>query len=82
LRGEEIKERYGRFADVECKDCSPACYALALAVAEDDQVVAYLAGMPVSQPNLFFASIQLLTGPDRMPAHPHGAHLTWLAPAR
>jgi len=67
LRAEEIKQRYRRFADVECKDYSPAYYALALAVAEDDQVVEFLAGMPVSQPNLFFASIQLLTGPDGMP---------------
>jgi hypothetical protein len=67
---------------VECKDCSPAYYALALAVAEDDQVVKILAGMPVSQPDLFFAPIQLLTGPDGMPAHRHGAHLTGLGPAR
>ena len=82
MRAEEIKQRYRRFADVECKDYSPAYYALALAVAEDDQVVKILAGMPVSQPDLFFAPIQLLTGPDGMPAHPHGAHLTWLEPAR
>lgn len=62
----DIKRQYRRFADVECRGYSEVYYQLALAVSEDDDVVAFIAGMPVTQPNLFFASIQLLTGPDGM----------------
>jgi hypothetical protein len=64
----DIKRRYRRFADVECKGYSDAYYELALAVAHDDDVVGFLATLPVTQPNLFFAAIQLLTGPQSMPA--------------
>ena len=64
---ERIKLSYRRFAEVECKGYSDAYYRLALAVCEADEVVGFLADMPVIQPNLFFAAIQLLTGPDRMP---------------
>ena len=62
-----IKRRYRQFADMECKGYSDVYYGLALAVSEDDEVVGFIAGMPVVQPNLFLASVQLLTGPDRMP---------------
>jgi hypothetical protein len=62
-----IKRRYRQFADAECKGYSDAYYRLALAVAEDDDVVGFVAEMPVIQPNLFFASVQFLTGPDGMP---------------
>ena len=62
-----IKRRYRQFADTECKGYSDAYYALALAVSEDEEVVGFIAEMPEIQPNLFFASIQLLTGPDGMP---------------
>lgn len=63
----DIKRRYRQFAERECKGYSDVYYGLALAVAEDDEVVGFIAGMLVVQPNLFFASIQLLTGPDGMP---------------
>ena len=63
-----IKRRYRQFADTECKGYSDAYYGLALAVSEDDDVAGFLAGMPVVQPNLFLASVQLLTGPDSMPS--------------
>jgi hypothetical protein len=63
----DIKQRYRRFADMECKGYSEILYALARAVSEDDEVLRFIAGMPVIQPNLFFASIQFLTGPDSMP---------------
>ena len=63
----DIKRSYRRFADVECKGYSDVYYGLALAVSEDDEVVGFIAEMPVVQPNLFFASVQLLTGPDSMP---------------
>ena len=62
-----IKRRYRQFADAECKGYSDIYYELALAVSEDDEVVDFIAEMPVVQPNLFFASIQFLTGPNRMP---------------
>jgi hypothetical protein len=62
-----IKERYRQFADMECKGYSDVYYRLALAVSEDDEVVGFIADMPVIQPNLFFATIQFLTGPDSLP---------------
>lgn len=62
-----IKRRYRQFADMECKGYSDLYYGLALAVSEDDEVVGFLAELPVVQPNLFLASIQWLTGPDHMP---------------
>lgn len=62
-----IKRRYRQFADLECKAYSDLYYRLALAVSEDDEVVRFITDMPVTQPNLFFASIQLLTGPASVP---------------
>src|SRR6185436_3088378 len=56
------------FAEVECKGYSDTYYRLALAVADDDAMVGFIAGMPVTQPNLFFASVQLLAGAEGMPA--------------
>ena len=53
---------------MECRGYSEAYYRLALAVAEDDDVVGFLSRMPVAQPNLFFASVQLLAGRDHMPS--------------
>jgi hypothetical protein len=64
----DVRRRYREFADRECKGYSQAYYRLALAVAEDGDVAAFVAAMPVIQPNLFFASIQFLTGSERMPA--------------
>ncbi len=63
-----IKHRYRQFADAECKGYSELYYELARAVSADDEVVGFISEMPVFQPNLFFAAIQLLTGPDGMPA--------------
>ena len=63
-----IKLRYRQFADRECKGYSDAYYQLALAVADDDEVIRFLAPMPVIQPNLFFASIQFLVGREHMPS--------------
>jgi len=67
----EIAERYRRFADLECKGYSEAYYRLALAVAEDAQVLSFLAPLPVWQPNLFFATLQFLAGTHDMPADGH-----------
>jgi hypothetical protein len=62
-----IKLRYRRFADLECRGYSEVYYRLALAVSEDEGVVDFIRGMPVTQPNLFFAAVQFLAGPDGMP---------------
>jgi hypothetical protein len=63
----EIVAAYRRFAEIECRGYSEAYEHMALAVADDSVVIRFLAEMPVSQPNLFFASVQCLTGPARMP---------------
>ena len=63
----EVKRRYRQFADRECRGYSEAYDRLALAVSEDDEVAGFIAAMPVTQPNLFLASVQLLTGHDAMP---------------
>ncbi len=59
--------RYRQFAETECRGYSDAYYRLALAVAEDGDIIRFIAAMPVIQPNLFFASVQFLTGPAGMP---------------
>lgn len=64
---EHIKTEYRRFAENECRGNSDHYFDLARAVADEDQVIEFIAQMPVTQPNLFFASIQFLTGPDHMP---------------
>jgi hypothetical protein len=63
-----IKRQYRQFAETECKGYSDLYYRLALSVSEDDEVAGFIADMPVPQPNLFLASIQMLTGPAAMPA--------------
>jgi hypothetical protein len=63
----DVRHTYRRFADRECKGYSDLYYGLALVVAEDDEVAGFVADMPVVQPNLFFASVQFLAGPEDMP---------------
>ncbi len=64
----QIRTRFERFADDECRDYSDLYFNLAHAVARDEELVGYIAQMPVTQPNLFFAAVQFLTGPDQMPS--------------
>ena len=59
-----IRRRYLQFADTECRGYSDIYYRLSLAVAENDELIGFIGEMPVIQPNLFFAAVQLLTGPD------------------
>ena len=68
----DVQRTYRTFAERECRGYSDLYYRLALAVAADDAVAAFIAAMPVIQPNLFFASIQLLTGPEGMPGDADG----------
>src|SRR5688572_13966810 len=71
----DLAETYRRFAERECKDYSPAYYHLALEVAEDSAVLGFVAQQPVTQPNLLFASVQYLTGPERMPLSSAALHV-------
>ena len=64
---DDVRTKYQRFAERECNGYSDLYYTLALAVAADDELIGFIAGMPADQPNLFFASVQFLTGPARMP---------------
>ncbi len=64
---EQVKERFQRFAETECKDYSPAYFRLAHSVALNDELIAFIARMPDRQPNLFLAAVQYLTGPNEMP---------------
>ena len=63
-----VQRRHREFAETECRGYSNLYYRLALWVSEDDEVATFIANMEDTQPNLFLASIQLLTGPARMPA--------------
>jgi hypothetical protein len=63
----DLSAQYRRFAELECKDYSSAYYYLALQVAEDQGVLSFVRHQPVTQPNLLFAAVQFLTGPERMP---------------
>jgi hypothetical protein len=64
---DHIRQRYRRFAVTECHGYSDTYYRLALAAADDDGVMRFIADKPVIQPNLFFAAVQYLTGPEGMP---------------
>ena len=64
---EEVSERYLHFARDECHGYSPLYEHLALAVAEDPLLRGFVSEQPDPQPNLFFAAVQHLTGPERMP---------------
>ena len=64
----DIQRRYREFAETECRGYSDHYHRLALAVSESEEVAAFIANMEETQPNLFLASIQMLTGPARMPA--------------
>ena len=63
-----VQRRYREFAETECRGYSDHYHRLALAVSESEEVAAFIANMEETQPNLFLASIQMLTGPARMPA--------------
>jgi hypothetical protein len=62
-----VSEQYRQFAERECKGYSPAYYRLATEIAEDQEILVFVAEQPVTQPNLLFAAIQFLTGPEKMP---------------
>lgn len=64
---EHVRLRFRRFAEEECKEYSAAYFRLSHSVAQDDYLPRFIARMPDRQPNLFFASVQYLTGPEEMP---------------
>ena len=63
----DVTRTFRRFADRECKGYSDLYYDLALAVAGDEDIAGFVATMPVTQPNLFFACVRFLAGADGMP---------------
>ncbi|MGN9909735.1 DUF2332 domain-containing protein [Phytohabitans sp. LJ34] len=65
-----IKESYVDFATREARGVSPAYERLALAVAEDEELLALVASLPPGkrQPNLLFGVVRLLGGPVEDPA--------------
>ena len=65
---EHVRQRFRRFAEEECAGYSAAYFRLSHAVAQDDYLSKYISLMPDQQPNLFFASVQYLTGPEEMPS--------------
>ena len=66
---EELKQRYRRFADNECGEYGALYFKLAHAVALDNEILSFIAEMTDQQPNLLFAAVQYLTGPERMPSN-------------
>ncbi|SBT38291.1 DUF2332 domain-containing protein [Micromonospora narathiwatensis] len=64
---------YARFGAREAHGVSPAYERLALAVSQDDELLALLAALPPAkrQPNLLFAVVRLLGGPVEDPAAFH-----------
>ena len=62
-----LAERFRRFAELECRGYSPLYERLALAVAEDAELLALAAHAPPGQPapNLFFAAVHALLREDR-----------------
>ncbi len=72
-----IARRYRRFADLEAAGHSPLYEAAAKAVADDETLLALLAGLPEAkqQPNLLFASLRHRFGLA-------GSAAAFLAPAR
>lgn len=65
---EHVRRRFRRFAEEECTGYSAAYFRLSHAVAQDDFLPKFISLMPDQQPNLFFASVQYLTGPREMPS--------------
>jgi hypothetical protein len=60
---EALAARYGRFAEAECREDSPAYLALALGVADDPALLALIARAEDPQPNLFLAAARFLGAP-------------------
>ena len=67
LGARDVAQRYRQFAERECRGYSELYYELAIAVSQALTVLDFIATMPVTQPNLFFAAVQFLTGPADMP---------------
>ena len=66
-RIEQVKSRYQHFAENECKGYSESYYRLAHDIASDPWLLNFIAEMPETQPNLFLAAIQFLSGLEQMP---------------
>lgn len=58
---------YQSFAENECKEYSPLYHGLSHFVASDHDLIEFISSMPEQQPNLFFASVQYLSGHEHFP---------------
>lgn len=67
----KLSERYRAFAEVEAKGASPLYEALALAVSQSDELLAFISSLPApkQQPNLVFATVRQLCGTPKGPRH-------------
>jgi hypothetical protein len=65
---DRLARGYRRFAEIEAAEVSPLYARFALAVAADERILRFLAGLPAGkrQPTLLFAAVQYLhgTAPD------------------
>src|SRR5665213_2896625 len=64
-----IAKQYRRFAEAEASRHSPLYEALALGVASDADILAFLAELPVAkqQPNLLLAAVRFVCGVQTNP---------------
>ncbi|HET6503241.1 MAG TPA: DUF2332 domain-containing protein [Amycolatopsis sp.] len=64
---ERIARIYRRFAETEAPGRSAVYAEISAKIAEDPEMIAFLAGMPPTkwQPNLFYGAVQYRTGPVR-----------------
>jgi hypothetical protein len=70
-RLDELRERYRDFARDQARGVSPLYEALALAVAESEPLLRFVAALPApkQQPNLVFAAVRYLFGTPRDARH-------------
>jgi len=66
---EELKNRYRRFADVECGEYGALYFRLSHAVASDIEILQFISEMTDRQPNLFFAAMHYLAGSEDVPSN-------------
>ena len=64
---DHVRLRFRRFSEDKCKGYSALYFRLSHSVAQDDYLSKFISLTPDQQPNLFFASVQYLTGPEEMP---------------
>src|SRR5271165_986265 len=74
---EAIARRFRRFAETEARSRSALYEALALGIASDPDILAFLAELPVAkqQPNLLLAAVRFVCGVQANPGDFHAAFI-------